>query len=72
LYRQASGALVSVGITDPLRDENLVGLVDYPVMVHASAVADGTIDVGDWAEAVVDTVRKVRRKHGNRTTRRLE
>jgi mannosyl-3-phosphoglycerate phosphatase len=60
LYRRESAAVMTIGVTDALREENLVRLVDHPIMVSDEDVASGSIGVADWADAIVDAVRELR------------
>lgn len=75
LYRRAGGAVTTVGVTRTMHEDNLVPLVDYPIMVADedtvpdAAPAAGVIDAIDWAEAIVGTVQELRR---NRRPRCVE
>jgi mannosyl-3-phosphoglycerate phosphatase len=61
LYRRAGHAIVTAGFAHATAHDTLLALVDYPVMVPED---DGgaAISVIDWAEAIVDTVRALRRR----------
>jgi mannosyl-3-phosphoglycerate phosphatase family protein len=60
LYRRESAAVMTIGVTDALRQENLVSLVDYPIMVSDEDAASGSVGVVDWADAIVDAVQDLR------------
>jgi mannosyl-3-phosphoglycerate phosphatase len=62
LYRRESAAVTTIAVTDALRDENLVRLVDHAIMVSDEAVAGGSVGMIDWAEAIADAVYEIRRR----------
>jgi len=72
LYRRAVAAVTTIGVTRTMHEDNLLPLVDHPIMVaddDAAGSAAGTLDAIDWAEAIVDTVQEIRR---NRRPRCVE
>lgn len=54
--------MTTVGVTDARREENLVRLVDHPIMVADDEVADDSVGMVDWAEAIADVVQEIRRR----------
>jgi mannosyl-3-phosphoglycerate phosphatase len=74
LYRHGRGDLITVGVTHTTPDDILLRLVGHAIMVAddgpaarrgaqgAEAAGDRSIDVVDWAEAIVDRVKEVRGK----------
>ena len=74
LYRRAVAAVTTIGVTHTMHEDNLLPLVDYPIMVAdddavAAVGVRGGIDAIDWAEAIVGTVQEIRR---NRRPRCVE
>jgi mannosyl-3-phosphoglycerate phosphatase len=65
LYRRGRSDLINVGITRTTPDDNLFKLVDYTIMV-ADDPGEASITVVDWAEAIVDRVKELRRKGSTR------
>lgn len=61
LYRQAFGSPITVGLADGIAAENLLPFVNYPVIVQSDGTASGAASMADWAEAIVDIVRDLRR-----------
>jgi mannosyl-3-phosphoglycerate phosphatase len=74
LYRRGRSDLITLGITRTTPDDSLFKLVDYAIMAAdddplagrsaagAEAAGEESITVVDWAEAIVDRVKELRRK----------
>jgi mannosyl-3-phosphoglycerate phosphatase len=62
LYRRGRSDLINVGITRTAPDDHLFKLVDYTIMVADDDATEAAITVVDWAEAIVDRVKELRRK----------
>ena len=62
LYRRSRGDLITVGVTHTTPGDNLLRLVDHAIMAADDNTGDESIDVVDWADAIVDRVRGLREK----------
>jgi mannosyl-3-phosphoglycerate phosphatase len=60
LYRQSLGAVHTMGMADAYGDDELLSLTDSQVIVHDDDSVAGAVDVGDWAEAIVEMVQERR------------
>jgi mannosyl-3-phosphoglycerate phosphatase family protein len=64
-YRRESPSVATAGFAHATTPHDaLLGLVDYPVLVPEDD-DNGGIDVVDWAEAIVDAVRSLRRRRSS-------
>lgn len=63
LFRCAGGAVLTGGVTHTNGEDTLLPLVDYPIMMPDDDTGDSSIDVVDWAEAIVDAVQELKRRH---------
>ena len=61
-YQHGDGGVLTVGIADPMADENLLPRVNRRVSVVDDHAAKGGADVVSWAEAIVDIVNELRRQ----------
>jgi mannosyl-3-phosphoglycerate phosphatase len=55
-YRRAHGRILTIGLADAMGDDDLLRLVDFPIIVHDDPAARGAVDLLGWAEAIVATV----------------
>jgi mannosyl-3-phosphoglycerate phosphatase len=62
LYRRDRGDLITVGITHRTPHGRLPRLVHDAIMVAVDDSPEGSVDVVDWAEAIVDHVIRLRGK----------
>jgi mannosyl-3-phosphoglycerate phosphatase len=63
LYQRGRADLITVGVTNMAPDGNLFRLVDHAIMAADDNPGEESIDVVDWAEAIVDRVKELRGKH---------
>ena len=62
LYRRSRGDLMTVGVTHTTPGDNLLGLVDHVIMAADENPGDESINVVDWAEAIVERVKGLRER----------
>lgn len=79
LYRRAYGPLLTVGLADAMSEVAFLQLVDYPVFVQSRETnttppilkrmprvrVTPAVDVGEWADAILDIVQGLRRHGGD-------
>jgi mannosyl-3-phosphoglycerate phosphatase len=61
IYRRACGAVTTIGVTRAEPRDNLLRLVDHTIMVPEACNGDAA-NIVDWAEAIVDRVKEVRKR----------
>jgi mannosyl-3-phosphoglycerate phosphatase len=69
LYRQSHGAVHTMGLADAYGDEELLSLTDSQVIVHDDDSVTGAVDLGDWAEAIVEMVQERREQDASASRR---
>lgn len=62
LYRHARGSVLTIGITGNGGDDGLETLVDQVIKIPQEDLSAGSLSVVEWARAVGDAVRNVRRQ----------
>lgn len=62
LYRRARGDVITVAVTHGLPGSMLARLVDDVVKVAADDIGQESIDIADWADAIVDHVHQRRER----------
>jgi mannosyl-3-phosphoglycerate phosphatase len=62
LYRRGGGDLITVGVTRTTPDDNLLRVVDHAIIAADDRAGEEAFTVVDWAEAIVDRVKELRRK----------
>jgi hypothetical protein len=60
LFGRQDTQVVTLGLTDPTRPDNLFPLVDQTIFVGADDGARGTLQVADWVAAISDAAEHLR------------
>jgi mannosyl-3-phosphoglycerate phosphatase len=60
LYRRSRGDLTTIAVTHTSPGDNLLRLVDYAIVAADDNPGEESINVIDWAEAIVDRVKRLR------------
>jgi mannosyl-3-phosphoglycerate phosphatase len=61
LYERAHGRLLTLGLAEAMADESILPLVDRRILIGSDVGVNGRADMLAWAEAIVDSVRDLRR-----------
>jgi hypothetical protein len=60
LFARSDTQVVTLGLTDPTKPDNLFPLVDQTIFVGADDGARGTLQVADWVSAISDAAEQLR------------
>jgi mannosyl-3-phosphoglycerate phosphatase len=71
MYGRMSGRVLTVGLADATADENLLQLVDCPIVLQDSDPEPSAVDVAAWADAIVEGIQQVRRSYAAPVARAL-
>jgi mannosyl-3-phosphoglycerate phosphatase family protein len=58
-YQRAFGSMLTLGLADAVADDRLLPMMDYRVIVQDDDTSSGAVDMGDWAEAIVEKVQEI-------------